>query len=84
MNIALPETMKDFVQDQVRRGGYSSVSEYIRDLIRSDQRQKARDAIEAEVLKGLASGESTPMTPEDWESIRAELRKRHGNRAGQG
>jgi antitoxin ParD1/3/4 len=50
MNIALPQTMKQFVQQQVARGGYSSVSEYVRDLIRSDQKEKARAALEVEVL----------------------------------
>lgn len=29
MNIALPESMKQFVQERVSQGGYSSVSEYV-------------------------------------------------------
>ena len=80
MNIALPQNMKQFVQRQVARGGYSSVSEYVRDLIRSDQKEKARAALEAEVLKGLGSGDSTPMTEQDWQQIRSEIRKRHAGR----
>ena len=43
MNIALPAAMKQFVQEQVRRGGYSSVSEYIRDLIRRDQKEAVQN-----------------------------------------
>lgn len=81
MNIALPDTMKRFVQEQVQKGGYSSVSEYIRDLIRLDQKEKARVALESEILKGLKSGDSTPMAPEDWQEIREEIRKRHAGRA---
>jgi antitoxin ParD1/3/4 len=80
MNIALPQTMKQFVQQQVARGEYSSVSEYVRDLIRSDQKEKARAALEVEVLKGLNSGDSTPMTDQDWKQIRGEIRKRHADR----
>lgn len=80
MNIALPEAMKRFVQNQVQKGGYSSASEYIRDLIRADERAKARQALETEILKGLQSGEPTPMTSEDWEGIRTEVRKRHASR----
>jgi len=80
MNIALPENMKQFVQEQVARGGYSSVSEYIRDLIRSDQKEKARAALEVEVLKGLQSGKSSAMTDDDWQEIRAEIRNRHARR----
>ena len=76
MNIAVPETLKEFVQTRVAEGGYSSVSEYVRELIRADQKQQAWAVLEAEVLKGLHSGPATPMTAEDWESIRAEVRKR--------
>jgi antitoxin ParD1/3/4 len=76
MNVALPKSMKVFVQTQVADRGYSSASEYIRDLIRADHDQRAWTALEAEILKGLKSGKSTPMTPEDWKVIRKEIHKR--------
>jgi len=48
MNISLPESLRDFVQSRTA-GRYSSVSEYIRELVREDQRrarqEKAEDAI---------------------------------------
>ena len=37
MNISLPESLKSFVDQQVKSHGYSSSSEYVRDLIRKDQ-----------------------------------------------
>ena len=80
MNIALPENMKQFVRQQVAKGGYSSVSEYIRELIRTDEKENARAALESEILKGLQSGDSTPMTDQDWREIRGEVRKRHARR----
>ena len=80
MNIAIPETLKAFVQKQVERRGYSSVSEYVRELIRSDQERQATAALEAEILKGLESGASTPMTQEDWQAIRTEVRHRYAAR----
>ncbi|NER89324.1 MULTISPECIES: type II toxin-antitoxin system ParD family antitoxin [unclassified Moorena] len=76
MNIALPSEMKEFIQAQVAVGGYSSASEYIRELIRADQKQKTRYALEMEILKGLSSGDPTPMTAQDWEDIRANIRQR--------
>lgn len=76
MNIALSEPLKDFVLSQVAEGGYSSVSEYVRALIRQEQKRRAQEALEAAILKGLNSGESTPMTPEDWQDIRRQIRKR--------
>ncbi|HEX8445730.1 MAG TPA: type II toxin-antitoxin system ParD family antitoxin [Sphingomonas sp.] len=37
MNISLPDTMRDYVQDQIDSGQYASVSDYVRNLIRRDQ-----------------------------------------------
>jgi antitoxin ParD1/3/4 len=80
MNIAIPKQLKSFVQRQVERRGYSSVSEYVRDLIRGDQEHQAIAALETEILKGLDSGPATPMTKEDWQDIRMEVRRRSAER----
>ena len=80
MNIALPESLKEFVQKRVSEGGYSSVSEYIRELIRVDQKELARERLEVEILKGLQSGKATPMTRKDWDGLRTNLRQRHAKR----
>lgn len=61
MNISLPESMKSFVDVQLARGGYSTTSEYVRDVIRRDQMIKAEEAlkallIEALLIDGLQSG----------------------------
>jgi antitoxin ParD1/3/4 len=80
MNIAIPKQLKSFVQHQVERRGYSSVSEYVRDLIRGDQERQAITTLEAEFLKGLDSGPATPMTKQDWQDIREEIRRRSAAR----
>ena len=51
MNIALPKPMKVFVQSQVAQRGYSSASEYIRELIRAAQDERAWTALESEILR---------------------------------
>ena len=78
MNIALSEGMKHFVQERVAEGGYSSVSEYVRELIRADQKRKAEERIDALLLEGLASGESLPVTSEYWETKKRRLTERMG------
>lgn len=75
MNISLPDQLKDFVDDQVGSGRYSSVSEYVRDLIRDDERRKAQEKLEALLIEGIESGEATKMTRQDWSDIRAEAIK---------
>lgn len=76
MNISLPDALKAFVDDQIAKGGYSSASEYIRELIRHAQKQAAQERLEAALLGGLESGKPIPITPEFWEDWRKELEKR--------
>ena len=37
-NISMPGTMRLFVENRVEQSGYASISEYLRELIRKDQR----------------------------------------------
>ena len=52
MNISLPDTLKFFVDDQVRLRDYSTSSEYVRELIRKD---KSRVHLKSLLLAGAAS-----------------------------
>ena len=54
-----------------RKGRCSSASEYVRDLIRADERRKAEEQLEALLLEGL-KGEQTVMDRADWQAIRDE------------
>lgn len=82
MNIALPDSLKTYVQKKVEEQGYSSASEYIRELIRADQKEWAKHILEEEILSGLNSGEAKPMTAEDWQQIRQDIRKRYKKKQG--
>ena len=46
MNVSLPEELKEFAEEQTKNG-YSTPSEYVRELIRADQRRRAKDKLEA-------------------------------------
>lgn len=71
MNISLPGLLKNFVDQQITLGRYSSASEYVRELIREDEKRKAEERFEALLLEGV-QGEETPLTPQDWVDIRKE------------
>ena len=75
MNISLPDQLKEFVDEQVGSGRYSSVSEYVRDLIRDDERRKAQERLESMLMEGIQSGEPTEMTREGWADVRREAMK---------
>src|SRR5438132_11453005 len=74
MNISLPDTMKHFIDAQVAAGGYSSASEYVRALVRDEQKRQARVRLETLLLEALDSGEPAAMTHGDWDTIRREGR----------
>jgi antitoxin ParD1/3/4 len=71
MNISLPEPLKQFVDGQIAQGRYSSASEYVRELIRADEKRKAEQELEAKLLEGMRSAEAE-LTPADWRAIRQE------------
>jgi len=75
MNISLPDQLKEFVDEQVGSGRYSSVSEYVRDLIRDDERRRAQEKLETMLIEGIQSGEPSEMNREDWKDIRREALK---------
>jgi len=60
---------KRFVDGQIAQGRYSSVSEYVRELIRADEKRKAEEALEAKLLEGLNSAENE-WTTADWSDLR--------------
>ena len=39
MNISLPDPLKKFVDRQISTGRYSTASEYVRELIRADEKR---------------------------------------------
>lgn len=74
MNISLPDSLKEFVDEQVLTRGFGTSSEYVRELIRRDQeRQRLRGLL----LDGAAS---PPTAPAD-EAYFAELRERIRSKA---
>ncbi len=64
MNISLPDALKSFVDEQVSQRGYSTSSEYVRELIRKDQDR--------------ASASTTAVDSDYFESLRARVRTARG------
>jgi antitoxin ParD1/3/4 len=77
LNISLPQFLKDYVEEQVTGSGYSTPSEYVRELLREDQKRRAREKLEALLLEGLNSGKPIEIAPEYWKKKRQQLVRRH-------
>ena len=72
MNISLPEALRDFVEEAVRAGGYSSVSEYMRELVRQAKTEKD---LEQRLLAALDSADLGEVGPEFFNGLKARARK---------
>ena len=76
LNISLPDSMRVFIDEQVKKKGYSTASEYIRHLIRTEQEREEQKRLETLLIEGLDSGEPIEITEEWWENKRADLIQR--------
>ena len=73
MNISLPEALKSFVDDQVTSRGYSTSSEYVRELIRKDRdRQRLRGLL----LEGAMSPRADTADADYFDRLRDRVRVR--------
>ena len=75
MNISLPDSMRTFIEQKVAQGSYSTASEYIRQLVREDQKRAAQERLESLLMEGIESGPSIEITPEYWAQKKAKLLK---------
>ena len=65
MSFALPESMREYIDNRVAAGNYGNTSEYIRDLVRRDQEEQAKKRLRDLIEEGLASGPSRRRTKAD-------------------
>lgn len=71
MNISMPESLKAFVDERVKARGYGSHSEYLRDLVRKDELEAAKDKMRDLLLEGLNSPRGRA-----WGELKADLLNR--------
>jgi antitoxin ParD1/3/4 len=69
LSFAIPETLVEYIDERVVAGGYGNRSEYVRDLVRRDQRKQAMDRLRILIADGLASGPPTADTKADWDEL---------------
>jgi len=76
MNIALPEDVRDWIENEVRSGGYESADEYLLRLVRAAQSAKERheqlSALLVEGVESLDAGEAQAVTPKWWNEVFAD------------
>ena len=80
LTISLPDSLREFVDHQVKSRGYGNVSEYFRGLLRDAQQREADKRLEELLLEGLDSGTDIEITPAYWakkkEAVLAKVRQK--------
>lgn len=71
MNISLSEDLKSFVDTRMQAKGFTSTSEYVRELVRRDIERQSEERFKALIDEGLASGPGRL-----WSEIRADFLQR--------
>lgn len=75
MNISVTDDLKSFVDARMQAKGYSSVSEYMRDLVRRDIERRDEERFKALIEEGIASGPAGT-----WNELRGKFLKDSGVR----
>ena len=79
MNIALNDDLKSFVDARVKARGYSSYSEYVRDLVRKDAVEAGKEKLRRLIEEGLESPPG-PLMSDAIAELRAARTLKHDRR----
>ncbi len=80
LNVSLPSSQRAFVEAVSTEEGYTTLSEYVRELIRRDQRARAEQHLDALLIEGIRSGAPVPVTTKHWADKRDALMRRAAKR----
>jgi antitoxin ParD1/3/4 len=69
LHISLPDSLKRYVKERVTEEHYSNPSDYIRALIREDQKRQAEQRLERMLLEGLASEPGAALGSPEWDGL---------------
>jgi antitoxin ParD1/3/4 len=69
IHISLPESLKEYMDERVNEEHYSTLSDYIRALVREDQKRRAEERLEKLLLEGLESGRGVEYGSQEWDAF---------------
>ena len=73
LNVSMPEELRKFVTKRSKQTQHATPTEYIRSLVREDQKRADTEKLEKLLLEGLDSG--TPTTVDDIDQYFAKKKK---------
>lgn len=79
LHISLPEKLKEYVKERVDEEHFSNASDYIRVLIREDQKSRDEKKLEQMLLEGIASGQGVTSGTPEWNDFWSKLHEKVKN-----
>lgn len=76
LNISLPKSMRTWIDQQVKVGGYSTASEFVREVLREAQKARARQELEQKLIEGIESGPAIAVDDRYWDDLRKRVSSR--------
>lgn len=73
IHISLPESLKDYMDQRVNEEHYATLSDYIRALVRQDQKRRAEERLEKLLMEGLESGRGVEVGSEEWKQFKEKV-----------
>jgi antitoxin ParD1/3/4 len=70
IHISMPESLKEYMDERVSEEHYSTISDYVRALVREDQKRRAEELLEKLLLEGLESGRGATLGSDEWEQFK--------------
>jgi antitoxin ParD1/3/4 len=81
LNIPVLASQKSYLEQRAALEGLAEPDDYLRQLIRADQRRKAQDELEQLLVKAIESDNWIEGTPEYWAQKKAELAAKYQTQA---
>jgi antitoxin ParD1/3/4 len=73
LTIALPEAVKDYIDQQISSGTYSTPDEFLTALIEQEQERQAKQKVNALLKSTLGKNQTVEATDEWWQQQRQQL-----------
>lgn len=75
MTVSLPEPMKEWIEARVEQGEYASVSDYVRDLVRSDRVRRGQEFSIDELREIVADSRTSGIGSRSMDDLFAEAER---------
>jgi putative addiction module CopG family antidote len=74
LNVAMPDELREFVDERTKKAGFSTPTEYVRHLIRLDLERETQRRLAAALLERIDDQQYSDLTDGDLADLRARVR----------